>query len=89
MKGTASGRFRDLARLDATGANLHALRAALRTLNAYGLQIRIKAATRPIVCVRDIIAELRPLAADFTTFCHDCFNPQTLFKSANSFSSQR
>jgi hypothetical protein len=66
----ASGRFRDFARLDATGANLHPLSAALWTLNADGLQIGIKAATRAIVCVRDIIAELRPFAADFTTFCH-------------------
>jgi hypothetical protein len=46
-----SGRFRDFARLDATGANLLALNTALRALNADGLQIRIKAAARAIVCV--------------------------------------
>ena len=50
-KRALSGRFRDFARLDATGANLHSLHAALRTLNADGLQIRIKATRRAIVCV--------------------------------------
>jgi peptidyl-prolyl cis-trans isomerase SurA len=39
-------------------------------LNADGLQVRIKATARAIVSVRNIITELRPFAADSTTFCH-------------------
>ena len=74
--------FHYFARLDATGADPHALRAALRTLRAYGLQVGIEPARSPVVCVGDIIAELRPLAADLAAFCHDdCFVPPKLKNS--------
>ena len=41
----------DFARLDATGANLHALNAALRALHANGLQVGIKATARAVIRV--------------------------------------
>ena len=66
-----SGSFRDLASLDTGGANLHALSAAIGALHADGLQIWIKATARPIIRMRDIIAELRAFAADFASFSHD------------------
>jgi hypothetical protein len=47
----ALGRFRDLASLNASGANLRALNSALRALHADGLQIWIKAAGGAIVRV--------------------------------------
>jgi hypothetical protein len=89
-KGAVSGRFRDFARLDATGANLLTLDAAFGALNADGLQVRIEATARAIVSVRNIIAELWPFAADFTTFCHKFLKTSgALSISAKSFSSQR
>ena len=75
-----SGRFSDLAALDTGGADLHALRAALRTLNADGLQVGLETAARSIVGVRDIITELRPFAADFASFSHVNENLRTLKK---------
>ena len=45
------GRFGDLAPLDAGGADLHPLRAALRALDADGLQVRVEAAARAVVSV--------------------------------------
>jgi hypothetical protein len=63
--------FSDLAGLDTGGANFHALGSALWELDAYGLQVRIKTARRAIISVRDIIAELRAFAANFTSFSHD------------------
>jgi len=56
---------------DATGANFHSLSAALGLLYANGLQIGIKTPRRSIVCVRDIVSELRTFAADFASFSHD------------------
>ncbi len=67
------GCFGDFARLDATGADLHALRAAVWKLDAYGLQIRVEAARRPIIRMRDIFSELRAFATDFATFSHVFF----------------
>jgi hypothetical protein len=64
-------RFGDFARFDATGANLLALDAALGALNADGLQVGIKATARAIISVGNIIAELRPFAANFASFSHD------------------
>jgi hypothetical protein len=69
------GSFRDFARLDATGADLHANGSALRALNTNGLQVRIEATARAIVSMRNIIAELRRLAADFATFSHNLIPP--------------
>ena len=66
--------FGDFAGLDAGSANLHPAGATLRHLYADRLQIRIEPSRRAIVRVRDVIAELRSLAADFATFGHLCFN---------------
>jgi hypothetical protein len=66
--------FGDLARLDATGADLHALRSAVGELNAYGLQVGIEATRGPIIRVGNIIAELGAFATDFATFSHDYLN---------------
>jgi hypothetical protein len=76
------GRFRDFACFDTTGADLHANRSALRALDAYGLQVRIEATARAIVRMRNIIAELGRLAADFATFSHNLIPP--LEKSARA-----
>jgi hypothetical protein len=78
LAATGSGRFRDFARLDATGANLLALDAALRALDADGLQIRVEAAARAIVRVGNIITELRPFATDFASFSHDYSVPPSI-----------
>jgi hypothetical protein len=82
-EGVASSRFRDFARLDTTGANLHPKRSPLGTLDAYGLQVWIKAAARAIVRMRNIIAELGRLATDFATFSHDFPDLRTV-KSARA-----
>lgn len=63
----------DFAGLDAGRADLHAARATLGRLHANRLQVWIEATRGAIVRVRDIIAELRALAADFTTFGHIVF----------------
>ena len=65
------GCFGDLAAFDTGGANLHPLYAPLRALDANGLQVWVEAPTRAIVSVRNVVAELRPLAADFASFSHD------------------
>src|ERR671931_1845306 len=64
------GRLRDLARLDAGRADLHPDGPALRALDADRLQVGVEAAARAVVRVRDVVAELRPLAADFASFSH-------------------
>jgi hypothetical protein len=73
-------RFGDLAGLDARGADLHADVAALRALDADGLKVGVEAAARAVVRVRDVIPELRPLAADFASFSHYFENLRTLKK---------
>ena len=45
--------------------------AALRALDAYGLQVGVEAAARAVIRVGNVIAELRPFAADFASFGHD------------------
>lgn len=67
----ALGSFGDLASLDTTGADLHALGSAFGKLHANGLQIGIKATRRAIVRVGDIITELWAFATDFATFSHN------------------
>ena len=64
----------DFARLDASCANFHSARATLRDLNANRLKIRIESSRSAVIRVRDIVAELRSLAADFTTFGHIVFD---------------
>ena len=53
------------------GARVDRVVAALRPLDADGLQVGVEAAARAVVRVRDVVAELRPLAADFASFSHD------------------
>jgi hypothetical protein len=60
----------DFAGLDAGRADFHPARATRGRLYANRLQVRIEATWGAIIRVRDIIAELRSLAADFTTFGH-------------------
>jgi hypothetical protein len=64
-------RLSDFPGLDTGGANLLTLGTAARPLHPDGLQIGVEAPPRPIVSVRDIVAELRPFTADFASFSHD------------------
>jgi hypothetical protein len=60
----------DFAALDAARANLHALAATARS-GLHRLQIRVPAATRYVVRVRNIVAKLRTFAAKLTYLCHN------------------
>ena len=71
METLVSGCLSDFTGLDTTGANLLALDASLGALHADRLQVGIKATPRAVVRVGNIIAELRPFAADFASFSHD------------------
>jgi hypothetical protein len=62
--------FDDFAGLDAAGADADALAAAVG-FGFDGLEIYIPAATGGVVCVRDVVAELRAFAAEITFVCHD------------------
>ena len=62
--------FDNFARFDAAGAHLHTAVAAVRKLNADGLQVRVETPTGLIVGVGNIITELRPFAADITSLSH-------------------
>ena len=62
--------FDDFAGLDAAGANAHALACAI-DLSLYGLQVDVPATPGGVVGVRDIVAELRALAAEITFLSHD------------------
>ena len=70
---SGSSGFGDFTGLDAGRADFHPPRATLGRLYANRLQVRIEATRGAIVRVRDIVAELRSLAADFTTFGHIVF----------------
>ena len=59
------------ARFDAACANFEAFGSARLPSDADRLQIWIEATTGAIVRVRNIVAELRPLTADFAAFSHD------------------
>jgi hypothetical protein len=63
--------LRDFAGLNTAGTNFDPFGATLGQLDANGLQIWIKTPRRSIVCVRNIVSELRPFSADFATFSHD------------------
>ena len=67
---SGSSGLRHFSCLDAGGADFHPAGAARGRLHANGLQVRIEPAPSAVIRVRDIIAELRALAADFTTFSH-------------------
>ncbi len=66
------GSLCDFARLDAGGTNRLALVSTGGQRHPDGLQIRIESARRSVICVGDIIAELRSLPTDFAAFSH-CF----------------
>ena len=70
---SGSSGFGNFTGLDAGRADFHPARATLGRLYAYRLQVWIEATWGAIVRVRDIVAELRTLAADFTTFGHTVF----------------
>jgi hypothetical protein len=63
-------RLRDFAALDAAGADADFARSAT-DFSFDRTQIDIPAAAADVVRVRDVVAELRSLAADFTDLCHD------------------
>ena len=60
----------NFAGLQAAGANLDAL-ASTVDQGADRLQIGIKAAAGFVICVGNVIAELRAFAAEFTTISHN------------------
>lgn len=60
----------DLAGLDAAGADAYALAGAVDD-GLDGLQVHVPATARGVVGVRDVVTELRSLAAKFTYLCHD------------------
>ena len=61
--------LRDLSALDAAGANTEALGCAIHQ-SFHFLQIHVPAPSGYVVRVGDIIAELRPLAANIAYLCH-------------------
>ena len=62
--------FDDLARLDASAAYADALgRARNRCLHR--VKVHVPAPPRGVVCVGDVVAELRAFAAEITFGCHD------------------
>jgi hypothetical protein len=54
----------------AAGANLLAAVAACRQLYANRLKIRVEAAPGLVVCVGNVVSELRSFSADIASFCH-------------------
>lgn len=67
--------FRDLAALNAVGANLHALRTPLGKLDANRLQIWIEPAGRPIVSVGYVVTKLWAFPTNFAAFSHYFMKP--------------
>lgn len=64
-------RLDDFAAAQARGADAQLLGSALH-LGAHRAQVDVPAPLGDIVGVADIVAELRPLAANITDLCHDC-----------------
>jgi hypothetical protein len=62
--------FDDFAGLDAAGADAHTLACAINQ-GLDGLQVYVPATPGGVVGVRDVVAELRTLAAEITFLCHD------------------
>jgi hypothetical protein len=62
--------FDNFAGFNTAGANFLATVTAGGQLDANRLQIRIKAATGFVVCVGNIVSELRTFSADVASFCH-------------------
>jgi hypothetical protein len=71
----SSGGFGNFAALNTTGAHPYFARATLWKLDTNQLKIRIESARCPIVCMRNVIAELRALPANLTSFSHDDLTP--------------
>jgi hypothetical protein len=65
MSGLSS--FDNFAGLQAARADANAL-GATADERAHRLQVRVEAAIRPVVRVRDAMTELRPFAADIAPF---------------------
>jgi hypothetical protein len=70
--------FGDFPSFNATGADFHSLRTALRKLHTNRLQVWIKPPGRAVIRVGYIITELGTFAADFATFRHDLIIPPEL-----------
>ena len=64
--------------LDAAGANAKPACSAI-DLGLDGAQIHAPTAAADVVSVRDVVAELRTFAADFTDLCHDRLQEPELF----------
>ena len=62
--------FGNFAGLDATGADADALAGAVHN-GLHSLQVYVPAAAGNVVRVRNVVAELRSLAAKLTGLCHD------------------
>src|SRR5258708_7554676 len=65
----------DLTALDAVGADAHALGSALHA-RAHRAQVHVPAPLAHVVRVADVVAELRPFAANITDLCHDGKTPE-------------
>ena len=70
-----SGGLGNFTSLNAPGAHFHSFGSALRLLDSNRLKIWIESPGRTVICVGNIIAELRPFTANFTTFGHDFLQP--------------
>ena len=60
----------DFAALDAAGADTQLLRHAIH-FGFHGAKVNVPAPTCNVVRVRDVVSELRTLAADLTNLSHD------------------
>jgi len=76
--------LRDFTGFDTAGTNLDSFGATLGQLYANGLQVWIKTPGRSIVCVGNIVSELRAFSADFATFSHDVWYLRSLKPGSRS-----
>lgn len=80
--------FDDFSALDAAGTNTNALVAALE-LRLHGAQIDAPTATGNVVCVRNVIAELRTFATNTADLSHDLLQFFELFAQTYSPGAKR
>ena len=71
----------DLATLDAAGADADALGGAIHE-GLHSLQIHVPTAPRNVVCVRDVVTELRAFAANIAYLCHDFRSKLVVIRAA-------
>jgi len=64
------GSFLHFATLYAGGTDFYSACSSPGELHADRLQVRVETTWSPVVCVGDIISELRSLPADFAAFGH-------------------